>query len=58
MDKQVAKRQNRLYHVELTKHTTAQWDLIVASAEEANIIFHNLVGEDAKKMNGEVKNHL
>ena len=52
MDEQHDKRKYRLQHAAEAKDTDAQWDLIAAIAEEANIEFHNLQGKEATKMRG------
>ena len=50
MDKQIAKRQYRLKQADVQRDTDRQWDLIAAAVEQANIDWHGLTGDDAKRM--------
>ena len=55
MDEQIEQRQHRLKHVEHSKDTTRIWQLIAAAVENANIAFHGLQGNEAKRMQGRSK---
>ena len=55
MDEQAEARRHRFAHAHETRDTTMIWDLVAAAAEQANIIFHNLQGREAKKMRGRSK---
>ena len=36
----------------MRRDTNVQWALIAAATEEANILYHNLLGRDATNMKG------
>ena len=55
MDEQTQSRMCRLKLAEDAHDTTMQWDLIAAAVEQANIEWHGLSGDDAKRMRGRAK---
>ena len=52
MYRQVDRRKCRCEDAALHKDTTAQWDLVAAAVEEANIICHGPSVDEATKMRG------
>ena len=55
IDTELEKRQHRLRYAEAQRDIDRQWDLVAAAVEEANIVWHNLTGDEAKRMRGRSK---